>query len=331
MRLVAVLVASALLAACGLGDKQDDADAIVDGTKAAFASGTATGTIAVHAEVISVPDGLGAIGGVNLGAAADDGNAEAMFNSQAARPMVADVVFDFDAETAALTIPGQSEPFAVFDGLQGFGRRYNAGERDARPWVRVDLEDLAEDTTSLSMTEDSPFIGGFALNPVLLFDLAAGPLAGSIDERGTEQVTGATATRYEANFDIEKVLRRTRRSRYDEDRREAIAEALDVLSVKGTTHAGEVWLDDEGRPRRFTIRLREEPVKRFKVDLVITLDIASYGDGAAIDVPAPDERIEIDNVVQFLRSMIPPPTDPAFAAFLGIELPEAQAQPEVTP
>jgi len=274
----------------------------------------------VFAEVRSVPDGLGAIGGVNLGAAAEDGNAEAMFNAQAARPMVAEVVFDFDDEVAALTIPGREHPFAVFDGLEGFGRRYNAGARDARPWVRVDLEDLAEDASALSFTEDSPFVGGFAINPVLLLDLAAGPLAGSIDEGRTEEIGGVRATRYEANFDIDKVLRRTRRARYDEDRRDAIDDALDVLAVTGRTHAGEVWLDDDGLPRRFTIRLREEPIKRFKVDLVITLDITSYGGGSDIDVPTPAERIEIDNVVQFLRSMIPPPASAEFATFLGVDV-----------
>lgn len=322
------------LAGCGLGDKQADADAIVDATEAAFARGTATGTLSVHAEVKKVPDSLGSIGGINLGAADDPDAAAAMFNQQQARPLVADVVLDFDRETAALRLPGAEQPFAIFEGLESFGRRYNAGERDARPWVRVDLEDLEEDTGGLSFTEDSPFVGGFVLNPVVLFDLAAGPLAGSIEEGASDDVAGTPAIPFDANFDIEKVLRRTRRERYDEDRRDAIDATLDVLAVKGRTHAGQVWLDRDGMPRRFTIRLREEPIKRFQVDLVITLELTSFGEPTDIEVPGPEERIEIDNVVQFLRSVIPRPDSAEFATFLGLEpasTPTPATEPAPTP
>lgn len=320
---IAALVV-ALLAGCGLGDRQRDADAIVDGTKAAFEVGTARGTVAIEAQIVEVPDALGSIGGVSLGGgelgAALPGQEQQL---QGPPPIVADVVLDFEREVAALTMPGQDVPFAIYDGLETYGRRYNAGERDARPWVRLDLEDLEEGSSELSFTEDPPFLGGFALNPIVLFDLAAGPLAGSIEQLGTETIAGAPTSGYDANFDIEKVLRKTRRSRYDEDRREAIDEALNVLAVKGTTHAGQVWLDGDGIPRRFAITLREEPIKKLKIDLRITFELTELGGAADIAVPSPRERIEVDNLVQLLRSAVPAPGSPEFMTFLGIEPPAA--------
>ena len=320
------------LAACGLGDKEAYADAIVEATERAFDAGAAAGTLAVSVQVVEIPDGLTSVGGVQLGGdMADAAQAQLMQESQA---LLADVELDLERDRAAITIPGAETPFVLFDGMEAYGRRYDAGERDARPWVRVDLEDLDEGGSELSPTDDQPFIGAYAISPVALLDLVAGPLTGSIDLAGEDEIDGVPVTRYDANFDIEKVLRDTRRSRWPEDRREALEDVLDVLAVRGTTHEGSVWLDEDGNPRRFRLRLREEPIRKFLIDVIIQLDITDIGGSAAVDVPTAQERIDIGNVVQFLRSTIPSPTDQAaFSRFLGFEetLPTAPSSTTTAP
>jgi hypothetical protein len=323
LRALAAVTALALpLAACGLGDKEAYADAIVDATDRAFDSGTVSGTLAVSMQVIRFPDGMAAFGGVQLGGdMAEAAQDQAMAESQA---LVADVVLDLERDRASVQIPGTEHPFVLFDGMEAYGRRYDAGERDARPWVRVDLADLDDGGSELSPTEDQPFIGGYAISPVALLELASGPLTGSIERASTDEIDGVPVTRYDANFDIEKVLRDTRRSAWPEDRRDAFEDVLDVLAVRGSTHEGQVWLDDDGNPRRFKLRLREEPIRKFLIDVIIQLDLTTLGAPAAVDVPTAQERIDLTNVVQFLRSVVPSPTDQAaFARFLGIELPEA--------
>jgi hypothetical protein len=319
-RALAAAAALALLplAACGLGDKEGYADAIIDATERAFEAGTALGTLSVSMQVIEAPDGIASIGGTQLGGdMADAAQAQMM---QESRALVAEMTLDLDRDRAALTIPGVDTPFVLFDGMDAYGRRYDAGERDARPWVRVDLEDLDDGGSELSPTDDQPFIGAYAINPIALLDIAAGPLTGSIERVGEEEIDGVAVTRYDANFDIEKVLRDTRRGRWPEEKREALEDVLDVLAVRGTTHEGHVWLDADGNPRRFKLRLREEPIRKFLLDVIIQLDLTDIGGTADVDVPTAQERIEIGNVVQFLRSVVPSPTDQAaFARFLGFE------------
>ena len=314
----ATVVLALPMTACGLGDKEGYADAIIGATEQAFDAGTAVGTLSVSMQVIETPEGIASVGGVQLGGdMAEAAQAQMMQESQA---LLAAVELDLERDRASLTIPGVDLPFVLFDGMDAYGRRYDAGERDARPWVRVDLEDLDEGGSELSPTDDQPFIGAYAISPVALLDLAAGPLTGSIERVGQEEIDGVPVTRYDANFDIEKVLRDTRRGRWPEERREALEDVLDVLTVRGTTHKGQVWIDEEGNPRRFKLRLREEPIRKFLLDVIIQLDLTDIGGAAEVDVPTPQERIEIGNVVQFLRSTIPSPTDQAaFARFLGFE------------
>jgi hypothetical protein len=315
------MVISALvigLGACGLGDKQEQADAIIDSVDAAFDAGSARGTVTASMRFARMPEGAE----VQLGALNGDA---AMGQMEQAFQM--DAVLDLRDEKATLAVGGGA-PFAVFDRLQTFGRRWNAGARDARPWVRVDIADIAEGD-ELDPTSDIPTFATVAVNPVVLLDLIAGPLAGSVERVGTDEVAGVETTHYKANFDIDKVLRDTRRSRYPEDRREAIEDLLDVFAVSGRIHPGEVWLDADGLPRRFRLRLEEEPISRMVIEHVITIEIAEYGSDDGVTVPSVQELVDISSVVQMIRATVPLPATPEFATFLGI-VPAVPAAPAAT-
>jgi hypothetical protein len=219
--------------------------------------------------------------------------------------------------------------FAVYSGLVSYGHRWSAGPRDARPWVRVDGADINEGE-EIDPIEDAPAFFAFAINPVLLVDLIGGPLAGSVKELGREDVNGVATTHFAANFDIEKAMKDTRRDRFPEERREAFEDVLDVLAVSGAIHPGEVWLDDEGRPRRFTLNLKEEPIKHFVIEHRITLDLGGFGEQADLAVPTARERVDVRSVVQYLRATIPSPRTPEFLTFLGID-PTAATTPAPAP
>ena len=292
-------LAIAPLAACGLGEREAHADAIADGVEAAIAAGSARGTVSATLRVIEVPDVGVSVGGIAIAVDSADPAELPPFP-----PIELAMAIDFEHGRSGV----QSEAvLQVFDGLDLYGIRHAAAERDARPWVLLDLEGLDDGDSGLDPLQDPPLLAMNAISPVVLVDLASGPLTGSIEHRGEETVAGVRATRYEANFDIEKVLTKSRRTAYDEDRREAVERLFDALGVKGTVHPGEVWIDEDGLLRRFDLRLRVEPIRRFAFEVGLRIELTSIGEPVHIDTPAPHELLQIDSLVAFLRSVVPAP------------------------
>jgi hypothetical protein len=328
---VAALAVALLASGCSLGDRQHRADAIIDSVDRAFAAGSASGTFSTSMRFVRLPDGagqvLGSLGGAATGPA-EGGSKAAAGNpiaqatqaglQRAQQAFTTGVDLDLADNRATIALPrAPKAPFAIFSNLVAYGRRWSAGPRDARPWVRVDASDLNQGD-KLDPTEDAPQLFAFAINPVYLVDLIAGPLAGSVREKGTEKVGGVTTTHYAANFDIDKVVKHTRRKAFPEGTRKAFDDVLDVLAVSGRIHPGEVWLDAQGRPRRFTLRLKEEPIRHFLIEHTITIELTAFGAGTRLSVPSPRQRVDIRSLVQYVRATIPSPRTPEFLTFLGI-------------
>ncbi|MEA3056105.1 MAG: hypothetical protein QOD30_1537 [Actinomycetota bacterium] len=325
----AVVLAGLLLAGCGLGDKAQRADSIINSTKVAFAAGTASGTITTSMRFLRLPDGVGGL--VGSAGGSDDASGSGASQSptqqlaqaqmkQIQRDFSVRVDMDMPKDQASVSLPKSDKAFAIYDGLTSYGRRWSAGPRDARPWVRVDGRDINEGD-EIDPTEDAPSFFAFALNPVLLVDLISGPLSGSVKKVGIEKIGRVTTTHYTANFDIEKVQKHTRRKRFPEDTRKATDDVLKVLAVSGKVHKGEVWIDSAGLPRQFTIRLKEEPIRHFVIEHTITLRLNTFGSRSTLVVPTARERIDVRSVVQYLRATIPSPRTPEFLAFLGVTPP----------
>lgn len=320
-------LAAALLAVavsgCGLGEKEARADRIIDAVEAAFDQPGATGTLSIGQEVVSVPD----VGGAPVqapGAGADD-MAEDLGDAAAAvpaaggaleggawPPIVIQVALDLQARSAWEAYTGADVPFAAFSDTALFGRRFDAGPRDARPWVMLDTTALEKGTGALDGRSSVPAYGAFAISPLVYLDLAAAPLTGSIEEAGTEEVAGVRTTRYRGNFDLEKMSRDTRRRQYPEEIREALETVLDLAVIQGTTHEGEVWIDEDGLPRRFQVRLRQEPLTDLELDLIVTLELQSFGPPAHRALPTPAELVKVGSLPQYLGAALPAPGSEAF-------------------
>ena len=282
---------------CGLGDRQHRADVIVESVDRVFASDSASGTLTAQVRVLKTPD---------VGRRAPEEADAPALPEQAFPPLPAvtfDVGLDFAQRRAVLGREGK--PTEIFDGLDLYGVRLAATERDARPWLRVSLEDLVEGTGELNVPQDSPSAVMNAISPIVLVDLAAGALAGSIDSGVPETVDGVELTRYDANFDIEKSLEKTRDDAYPEDILEPLETSFDLLTLHGTVHEGSVWLDAEGRLRRFRLELEVSKQRDFVFGVELDLVMGAYGEPVKVPVPEEASILEADSLVSFLRLVVP--------------------------
>ena len=287
-----------VVGACGLGDRAELEDGIT-ATPARADEGLVAGTITVEARFVDGPD-PGA-GGIGVPAGAED-----FEMPEGGFAIGADSVrfeMDLASSRASLTRPDADEPFVYMDDLVWYGRRRGVPDDDARPWIRLDVNDLEE-----GGGEVDPFSGGTiqaiaALHPAIITDLVAGSLTGSIEERERGEIAGVAATRYDVNISIDKALGDKRRKRYPEARRETIDELIDVLGVDGNLHPAEVWIDDDGLLRRFSVSLTQRPATRIEFALDVTVDYETYGGTFAQELPTPQEVLTVDTVLRFINTV----------------------------
>lgn len=298
----AIVAAVALAAgACGLGERAELED-VITGAPARADDGLVAGTITVEARFVDGPDpaSSGGTGGIVLPAGAEDFQLpEGGFTFE-----TDSVGFEMDLATsrAALTRAGADAPFVYMDDFVFYGRRSGVPEDDARPWIRLDVDDVEPDGGELD-----PFgraVDAIAtLHPAIVTDLAAGSLTGSIKERGRGKMNGVDATHYEVNVSIDKAFGDKRRKRYPEDRRETVDELIEVLGIDGNIHGADVWIDDEGRLRRFSVSLTQRPATRIEFALVVTIDYQTYGGSYVQDLPTPEQVLTVDTVLRFMGTV----------------------------
>lgn len=315
LRMAAPTVASALAAslavgACSLGDKQERADAVVDAVEAVDALGTAHGSVEITGiEILRAPDAAGFdAGDVDLTERGLDGSDGPLATF--------DVAIDTEARRSVVFVDGA--PHQLFVDGAVYGRRNDAIPEDARPWLRLRLDDIDDDESHLDVRDETPLALLAAIDPLLLLDLAAGPLAGSASDPVPADLDGEAMTRFAANMDIEKTLEDTRRRYHDEDDRETTNLVLDLLDIRGNIHAGDAWVDEQGRLRRFEWHVEIEPFRDLVLAVTVALDLDSFGDAVTVDVPDDIELLEVDALITFVRSVLPnrigPDPDPNASA-----------------
>ena len=144
-----------------------------------------------------------------------------------------------------------------------------------RPWIKFDLE-------ALSAAGGAPVPG---LNPASndprgVLDALRG-VSGEVEEIGEESVRGVAATHYRASVDLAKAEKAV-----PEARRDDFAAFREQLGIK--TLPIEVWVDEEGRARRFAYEVDTPETSQApasQVDLVVDL----YDFGVDVEVEAPPE------------------------------------------
>lgn len=326
----ALLAGFALLAgACGLGDKAALED-LITGAPARLDDQVVRGTLTVESRFIDAPAG-GGTGGFGAPVVPTD-----QFEiPEGGLPFGDDArqfVLDLGSNRSALS-QGDAAPSVIFDDVISFGRRGGVPEDDARPWVRLDLDDVGEGAGEVAVLTGEAAYSVVAIPPSLIVDLAAGALTGSIETVGTEDLDGVETTHYEVNVSIEKALEDVRRSRYPEDRRELIERFIELLGVDGDVHAAHVWLDADGGLRRFSVALTQRPVIKVEFALLVTVDITEVGGTYDVTEPTPEQVLSVDSVVRFITTVTggqvaDAPIPPSIAATLGTDDPAAEAEAE---
>lgn len=297
-------VALLVTAGCGLGERAD-LEQHITGAPARAEGRTVSGAITVESRFVEGP--AAGAGGIGVPAGAEDFEIPEggfAFGSEAVH-----FTMDLATSRAALSRSAGEAPFVYIDDLVLYGRRRGVPDDDARPWVRLDLDDLNAGSGELDPFGENTVQAITALHPAVVTDLVGGSLTGSIETREQEQVAGVAATRYEVNVSIDKALSNTRRSRYPEKRREIVEELIELLGIDGDLHAAEIWIDDDGLLRRFSVALVQRPAPRIKFALVVTVDYETY-DGTFTDaLPSPQEVLTVDTVLRFIGVVGAAPTD----------------------
>jgi len=293
---VAALLTVLAAPACGLGERAALEERITRAPARGEGQAVA-GTITVESRFVEGPS-PGETAGLNLPAGAEDFEIPEGGVTRGADTVAFEM--DLRRSRAALWREDADTPFVVADDLVLFGRRAGVPEDDARPWVRLDLEDLDVGAGELDPFAENVVHAIAALHPAVITDLVAGTLTGSIKTRGQEAIGGVETTRYEVNISVDKALGDVRRRRYPEERREVVDELLELLGIDGNLHAAEVWLDDDGVLRRFSVSLTQRPMTRIEFALVVTIDYEHYGGSFEPDPPTPQEVLSVDTLVRFI-------------------------------
>jgi hypothetical protein len=293
--------------ACGLGEKEAYADRVIAAPRAAIERGTVAGTITSYVELVKAPFELDQATGRATG-----------FST----PFVADLgAHRSQLETSQL----------LHDDLVIHLRRADAEENDARPFITLDVTDLPENAGLPFQVRGAymlPF-AVFTLPPTVLVDLMGGALTGSLRSLGTDDIDGTRVTGYSGRFDLDKMVTDTFDDEFDDDRTEGVEHAFDILDIPGRVHAGKVWLDGDGLPRRFEITFDQKPRRQWTFEVTMTIDFLAWGDPVAFEVPGNDDTIRIGSLSRLTNeigasfrvdgeNVAPPAVDP-------------EAIPETTP
>jgi hypothetical protein len=208
-----------------------------------------------------------------------------------------------DLKTGRAAYLASGRPVSVFDRDHAFALRPHARPTDARPWVKVtvdeDLNDQVLDPAALP-----PSLAVLALRPSVLVDSLAGALTGSIEKRGAEDVDGTPTTKYTARFDLVQALSVAKRREYSQREQDDLVKLFEVLGMEGDAiHDGAVWLDDQGAPRRLALALREEPTPESLILLNVDLKLVPRSEPATIDVPGGNSVTTVPSLFQFLQPL----------------------------
>jgi hypothetical protein len=214
-------------------------------------------------------------------------------------------LLDLNRDRASYTAGGRR--IAVFDDKRAYALRPNARPNDARPWVRVSVDEDLSDRL-LDPSAIRPSLAVLALRPSVLIDALVGALTGSIENEGPDTVDGTPTTRYTARFDLPQALSESERRRYSQRQQDDLAHFFEILGIEeDALHDGTVWLDNEGRPRRLKLDLHQEPAQKSLIRLSLDLRLAPRAAGAPIDVPDASSVTTVPSLFQYLQPLAPGP------------------------
>ena len=302
VRIVTALAVTVGGAGCGIGSKQQEADRIHASRQKVAEASPATGTLTFELEVDQ-----GNVSGLE-----DDERAQlaSVLGGGGGTPSIAAAVaLDGGARRArtSLAAPeGAVERTSVFDDNDIYVRRQNARATERRTWAKLDLDRVVENERPLALREMT--VSGVldaaasTINPVFLVELVEGALAGSVERVGTETVAEVATTRYDANISFDKAMTELG---FDDEERAVRLRLFQLLGATKDVVPARIWIDADGRLRRFRIELEQRITRQRANTLVATVDLTAFASDATVDLPAPDGIVSYERFGRLVRAALP--------------------------
>ena len=194
-----------------------------------------------------------------------------------------------DAATTPTTVAPPPAPAAAqpADGS-------DAVEADVpRVWLKLDFAKVNSNRKA-----ELPGLTVFpSVPPTLLVRLLKGCLTGSVRVLGMEDVDGVRTTHYRFNIDRDKATQ----GMSEKFRRNAEL-VFERSGFQGSVFRNaEVWLDEQGRPRRLVVRVHQ----KVRSDLAIvgfSLNLKQFGQPVSIDQPISDATSTVADYPQLVSS-----------------------------
>jgi hypothetical protein len=155
-----------------------------------------------------------------------------------------------------------------------------------KPWVRADLEELAREKYGSGFSEMQEGTQPQDLTGQLEYLRG---VSDSVEELGREEIRGVPTTHYRAVIDLQKAAPK------DPEAREAYEESIKGLGTD--TLPMEVWLDEEGRVRRYEMTAPvavPESGATTAQQAKTTVVVEYYDFGVPVNVQAPPPEQTID-------------------------------------
>ena len=278
-RVALVLCGLVLLApSCSLGPREDWAEAIHDAHLAAAREGTARVRTATDVKVIET------------------------VIRQEPKPLIARMegTAEFDAARARLVGGGAKRPVVVFDELVVYLPRSETSiAGGSKHWARFDF--TREPEADLDDTDRLRSVGAGIVSPVVALDLLQGALTGSIRRVGPETIGGTATTHYRLRISQDSAAREID----DEDHSEGTLRLLESLGVQEDIFPAEVWLDDQGLPRRIIFVMRQQKDRVNAFELRVAWEFFDYGAAVpSIVVPSRSDTVRSPRVRAFIEEYI---------------------------
>lgn len=291
--LIAVGIAITLLApGCGISERKHRADVIVEAPDRAAQAGTATAIFASAG--LRVLEARRAVDVTVVVVPPYEGTADFERRRASLEPTtdVPEEIRNFYRSAAGVgTQTSVRTPRLAFAGDTIYAVRVARGP-SGRAWVALDLSKVRR------VGDELVAVGFPTIGPIVLLDLLRGALAGSVERVGTEKVGGTSTTHYRVNLDREKAFRDL-----PDDERRTLDRAFGAMGAPGPVYPSEVWLDDEGRPRRMIVRITQRVDRVTAFELAIGLELFDYGTRRSVTVPGSDETARVQGLGELLRNL----------------------------
>ena len=327
-RLVAIAVVVALgLSACGLGDREAQADRVIHAGEKLLATPSVAATVEATVTLVKsdkpiapgparlAPEHVSQIGAVinapqNTAAlGTNSANAENVIvfagnkiyqriasksAASAKNALTTAVPSNFNALAAAMTTQLVAVPSVPVE-LVTSTTTTTAAPSKLRRRLQIVREWAAFDYAAIKDRDRTKHGGSLAVNPVDLLRLSRGVLAGSIKRRG---VDASGRVEYDANVSRDKAERNL-----SEHEREILTKEFLANAITRRVFPAKFWLESDGSLARMQVKLRQQLSSVDRADLTVTFDFALQPDRVVIKPPGKQGTVHVRTLGELVTTV----------------------------